>query len=165
MAHYIKIMRQFSETSFSAFPTAGTQEESLKLGDFAIAEDTGKTYICTSLSPVTWKELGTDSAPGGQAFPIGSVFIAVVATNPSTLLGYGTWTAIAAGRMLVGLDSSDAAMDAAEKVGGAKTVTLDTTMIPAHTHMQRRHGTTTGTLSGITTAPDTLLQPLLTWDQ
>ena len=41
---------------------------------------------------------GTDSkliSAGGQAFPVGSVFLAVVATDPATLLGYGTWTQIA----------------------------------------------------------------------
>jgi len=30
-------------------------------------------------------------------WPIGSVFIAVVATNPNTLLGYGTWTLLGTG--------------------------------------------------------------------
>lgn len=61
--------------------------------------------------------------PGGsEAFPIGSVFIAVVSTNPGTLLGYGTWSAFGAGRVLVGLDSGDTSFDTAEETGGAKTV-------------------------------------------
>lgn len=53
---------------------------------------------------------------------VGTVFLSVVATNPATLLGYGTWTAIAAGRVLVGLNSGDADFDTAEETGGAKTV-------------------------------------------
>jgi len=61
--------------------------------------------------------------PGGEAFPVGSVFLAVVATSPATLLGYGTWSAFGAGRMLVGLDSGDAAFDTVEEVGGAATHT------------------------------------------
>ncbi|MCX6826886.1 MAG: hypothetical protein NTV06_06450 [candidate division Zixibacteria bacterium] len=65
---------------------------------------------------------GFDAA-GGQAFPIGSVFISVVSTDPATLLGYGTWSAIAAGRVLVGLDAGDADFNTAEKTGGAKTST------------------------------------------
>lgn len=94
--------------------------------------------------------------PGGSnAFPVGSVFIAVVSTNPATLLGYGTWVAFGAGRVLVGFDSGDTDFDVAEETGGAKTHTLTTTEMPAHTHNQQRHATTTGGLSGLTTAPDT----------
>ena len=62
------------------------------------------------------------SHPGGsEAFPIGAVFIGVVSTNPGTLLGYGTWSAIAAGKVLVGLDSGDTDFDTVEETGGAKT--------------------------------------------
>lgn len=60
--------------------------------------------------------------PGADAFPVGAVFIAVVSTNPATLLGYGTWSAFGAGRVLIGLDSGDTDFDAAEETGGAKTV-------------------------------------------
>ena len=78
-------------------------------------------------------EAGT---PASSAWPVGSVFIAVVSTNPNTLLGFGTWSAFAAGRMLVGLNAGDVDFDTVEETGGAKTVTLDTTMIPAHTHVE-----------------------------
>ena len=78
-------------------------------------------------------------AGGSQAFPVGSVFLAVVSTNPATLLGYGTWAAIAAGRMLVGLDSGDTDFDTVEETGGAKTVTLTSAQMPAHTHVQDAH--------------------------
>lgn len=70
------------------------------------------------------------------AFPVGAVFISAVPTNPAILLGYGTWVAFAAGRVLVGLDVTDPSFDTLEKLGGAKTVTLTTAQMPAHTHTQ-----------------------------
>ena len=68
--------------------------------------------------------------PAGEAFPVGSVFIAVVSTNPATLLGYGTWASIGAGRVLVGLDSGDADFDVVEETGGAKTATIAQANLP-----------------------------------
>lgn len=61
-------------------------------------------------------------AGSGEAFPVGSVFIGVVSTSPATLLGYGTWSAFGAGRVLIGRDAGDADFDTAEETGGAKTV-------------------------------------------
>lgn len=96
-----------------------------------------------------------ESAPGGsEAFPVGSIFLSAVSTDPATLLGYGTWSAIGAGRVLVGQDSGDSDFDTLGETGGAKTVTLTEAQIPAHTHAQRRHATSTGQLSGWTTAVD-----------
>jgi microcystin-dependent protein len=78
--------------------------------------------------------------PGGsEAFPVGSVFIAVVSTNPGTLLGYGTWSAFAAGRVLVGLDAGQTEFDVVEETGGAKTHVLSSAEMPAHTHVQNAH--------------------------
>ena len=78
-------------------------------------------------------------APVGQAFPIGSVFIAVVSTNPATLLGYGTWSAFGAGRVLVGLDSGDTDFDTAEETGGAKTVASAGSVAAPASHANHTH--------------------------
>jgi microcystin-dependent protein len=75
-----------------------------------------------------------DSGSVSEAFPVGSVFLSVVSTDPASMLGYGTWTAIATGQMLVGFDAGDVDFNAAEKVGGAKTATLATANLPIHNH-------------------------------
>lgn len=68
-------------------------------------------------------------------YPVGSVYINVSdSTNPGTLLGFGTWAALGAGRMIVGYDAGDTNFDTAGETGGANTVTLTTNELPAHTH-------------------------------
>lgn len=68
------------------------------------------------------------------AWPVGSVYTSIVATNPATLLGGGTWVSFGAGRVLVGLDATQTEFNTVEGVGGAKTHTLSTAEMPAHTH-------------------------------
>jgi len=71
-------------------------------------------------------------------YPIGSQYVNFSdATNPATLLGIGNWTAIA-GRVVVGLDSTDSAFDTAGETGGSKNA-----VVVSHTH----GGGTTSTAS------------------
>lgn len=74
-----------------------------------------------------------------DVYPVGSVYLSVLATSPATLFGFGTWTRIAEGRALVGVDAQDPDFDQPEETGGAKTVTLATAEMPAHTHVQNAH--------------------------
>lgn len=70
-----------------------------------------------------------------KIWPVGSIYInAGVSTNPATLLGFGTWAAFGAGKMIIGIDSGDADFDALTDTGGAKNATLTTTELPAHAH-------------------------------
>lgn len=80
--------------------------------------------VQATVDAIVAAHVGTASPMGSPtgAWPVGSVFIAVVSTNPATLLGYGTWSAFGAGRVLVGLDSGDVNFDTVEETGGAKTV-------------------------------------------
>lgn len=60
-----------------------------------------------------------------KIYPVGSIYInASVDTNPATLLGFGTWEAFGAGRVLVGIDAADADFDTVEETGGTKTVDI-----------------------------------------
>lgn len=66
-------------------------------------------------------------------YPVGSVYISVNDTNPSTLFG-GTWERFAAGRTLVGVDTGQTEFNTVKKTGGAKTVALTVNQIPSHSH-------------------------------
>lgn len=68
-----------------------------------------------------------------QIYPIGIVLTFGVSTNPATLLGIGTWTAIA-GKVIVGIDAGQTEFDTLDEIGGSKTHTLAISEIPAHTH-------------------------------
>lgn len=62
--------------------------------------------------------------------PVGSIYInAAVSTNPGTLLGFGTWTAFGAGRVMVGFNASNALFDTAEETGGSAD-----SIVVSHTH-------------------------------
>ena len=62
--------------------------------------------------------------------PIGSIYInATNNTNPGTLLGFGTWTAFGAGRVMVGFNASDPLFDSAEEAGGSKDA-----IVVSHSH-------------------------------
>jgi hypothetical protein len=63
-------------------------------------------------------------------YPVGSIYInAGVSTNPATLLGFGTWAAFGAGRVMVGLNGGDALFDSLEETGGSKDA-----VVVSHTH-------------------------------
>ena len=63
-------------------------------------------------------------------YPVGSIYInATNATNPGTLLGFGTWTAFGAGRVPVGFNASNTLFDTAEETGGSADA-----VVVSHTH-------------------------------
>ena len=65
------------------------------------------------------------------AYPVGSIYMSTVATNPGTLFGFGTWVAYGTGRMPI---SADGSTYVAGATGGSATTTLSTTNLPSHTH-------------------------------
>jgi hypothetical protein len=63
-------------------------------------------------------------------YPVGSIYInAAVDTNPATLLGFGTWSAFGAGRVMIGQDTADTAFDTLQETGGSKDA-----IVVSHTH-------------------------------
>lgn len=74
-------------------------------------------------------------------YPVGSIYInATNATNPATLLGFGTWVAFGQGRVILGAGTSSADTNgetltvAAGATGGEFNHTLTTSEIPSHSH-------------------------------
>jgi hypothetical protein len=100
---------------------------------------TGSPVLPTGTTGVTQSAGNSSTALATTAFvqtalqavyPVGSIYInAGVTTNPATLLGFGTWTAFGAGRVMIGLDSSDALFDTLEETGGSKDA-----IVVSHTH-------------------------------
>lgn len=82
-----------------------------------------------------------------QIYPIGSVYISVNNVNPSSLFG-GTWEQFAAGRTLVGIDTSDDDFKTVEKTGGEKTHTLTVNEMPSHNHLRDIENEVVSTGSG-----------------
>jgi hypothetical protein len=63
---------------------------------------------------------------GNLLFPIGALYTATVSTNPATLLGFGTWTAFGAGRVMIGQNGTTFVAGATG--GSADAITV------SHTH-------------------------------
>lgn len=68
-------------------------------------------------------------------FPVGSIYLSVVNTNPTKWFG-GTWEQIAKGRTLVGVDTSQTEFNTVKKTGGEKTHTLTVNELAKHDHIQ-----------------------------
>jgi hypothetical protein len=75
--------------------------------------------------------VGSLEALGNLFYPVGSIYTnATVATNPGTLLGFGTWATFGSGRMLISQDVTYPA----GTTGGSATTTLITANLPSHSH-------------------------------
>tara|TARA_R100000781_G_scaffold1581_1_gene2690 strand:- start:1205 stop:1921 length:717 start_codon:yes stop_codon:yes gene_type:complete len=121
-----------TELNYVDITTLGTAQASKAVTADANVDVTG----IRNLTITGTMTIGSNTATTLQAvYPVGSIYInAAVSTNPASLLGFGTWAAFGAGRVIVGLNASDSDFDTAQETGGAKTHTLSTSEIPSHTH-------------------------------
>ena len=89
--------------------------------------------------PTKTSELTNDSGfitaadIGNALYPVGSIYMSVNNTNPSTFFG-GTWVSWGAGRVPVGVDTNDTDFATVEQTGGEKTHTLTVSEMPSHKH-------------------------------
>jgi len=116
------------DTEFNSIQTAITTK-----ADLASPTFTGTPLSPTASSGTNTTQIATTAfvqTALALLYPVGSIYTnATVSTNPGTLLGFGTWTAFGAGRVMVGYDSSNALFDSAEETGGsADAITV------SHTH-------------------------------
>lgn len=71
-------------------------------------------------------------------YPVGSIYESVNSTNPSSFMG-GTWEAFGAGRVTVGINTSDSNFNTVKKTGGSSTFNNAHTHTMAHTHTINSH--------------------------
>ena len=125
------------QTAINALVGAQTNNRVLRsdgtnstLSQVALATDvTGTLPVANGGTGVT-SAAAITSLVGNLLFPVGSIYTnATNATNPGTLLGFGTWTAFGAGRVAVGFDAGNVLFDTAEETGGSADA-----IVVSHTH-------------------------------
>lgn len=109
---------------------------------------TGATYTAAQYNTYVRDNLDTLFSKIEALYPIGTIYTSTVATNPNTLLGFGTWAAFGAGRVLVGIDATQTEFDTVEETGGEKTHALTSAENGPHTHSFTRPAGTQNVDSG-----------------
>ena len=99
-----------------------------------------------------------------KAWPVGSIFITTVNTNPNALTGIGTWARFAKGKTLVSLDEDQTEFDTPQETGGNKTITLAAINMPKHDHDMAHVHQITASYSLSEVSNDEGWQRLSTWN-
>ena len=112
------------------------------LSQVALATDVSGTLPVANGGTGVTTAAAITALVGNLLFPVGSIYTnASVATNPGTLLGFGTWTAFGAGQVMIGTGTGGGGTYTAGATGGSKDA-----ITVSHTHT----ATTTSTDSGHT---------------
>jgi hypothetical protein len=122
------------DTEFNSIATAVATK-----ADLASPTFTGSPVLPTGTTATTQTSTDSSTKLATTAFvqtvlqalyPVGTVYTnATSSTNPATLLGFGTWTAFGAGKVMIGLDSGDATFSTVGNTGGSKDA-----ITVSHTH-------------------------------
>lgn len=120
IATAVSTKADLASPTFTGTPTLPT-------GTVAVTQSTSDDS--TKLATTAFVQAVT-LAVKNELYPVGSIYTnATSSTNPATLLGFGTWTAFGAGRVMVGLDAGNALFDTAEETGGSANA-----IVVSHTH-------------------------------
>jgi len=122
-----------------------TGTPTLPTGTIAVTQSSGNSTTAIATTAFVQAAAALTLA---AVYPVGSIYTnASVSTNPATLLGFGTWTAFGAGRVMVGFNSSNALFDTAEETGGSADA-----IVVSHTHSitDSGHNHTVATSAGST---------------
>jgi hypothetical protein len=151
-----------ANAAFNALAPAQTNNRVLRSdGTNTSFSQVGLTTDVTGTLPVANGGTGVTTAAaitalvGNLLLPVGAIYTATVSTNPGTLLGFGTWTAFGAGRVLIGDGggfSAGATGGSADAVVVTHTHTASSTVTdPGHIHQVPQ--STTGGGAGFQTGP------------
>lgn len=119
----------------------GTSAQSVAIG-YQIMQSITKNLLDEIVS--TTEAFATAAAQA--MWPIGSIFLSAVATNPNTLLGFGTWSQVAQGQVLAGFKTGDANFGVLGGTGGATTASgiISHVHVASVTDSGHQHGEATG---------------------
>jgi hypothetical protein len=126
-----------------------TGTPTLPTGTIAVTQSSGNSTTAIATTAFVQAAAALTLA---TAYPVGSIYTATVSTNPATLLGFGTWTAFAAGRVLIGDGggfSAGATGGSADSIVVSHTHTATSTD-SGHIHRQTRNDISGGQEQAIT---------------
>lgn len=137
MASYIKTLKEdngditYPQTLASAVITTGGTDIETAIASKA---DTSTVSGKIDMGDVTAADL--TASVFSAIYPVGSIYMSATMNSAAQVEAAfgGTWVAWGAGRVPVGVDTSDSDFDTAEETGGEKTHTLTIAEMPSHSH-------------------------------
>ena len=137
-----------STTVDAAGATMNT-DTNVKTNSWVVDEDNMSSNVDTKVPTQQSVKAYVDSAIAAAkqaVLPVGSIVVLGVSTNPATLYGFGTWTAIE-GKVLVGKAASGT-FGTLDRTGGVESYNMTTGMLVGHWHsiwLNTNHGDGTPT--------------------
>jgi hypothetical protein len=130
----------------------GSASESFSATTAAAGTDT------TQVASTAFVKTAVGAVDLSTVYPVGAIFMTATTYADSaavvSAIGGTTWVAFGAGKMPIGVDSTDTDFDTVEETGGTKTHTLTEAEMPAHKHHSGygvndtpRYGSATGLAS------------------